>query len=155
MNDEVNNTDWSQLFCNLSSSLAWDVFKSKLDMIMRNHIPMIKVRFKKQPPWFDSEIYELCKAKDKLRKKYKVTNLDSDYKEFCRLRSITKQTIAAKKQSFFTEDPCSDTNIVNKKFWSYVKSNTKCSRIPEAVHYKGRYRSDTKDKCDIFNKFFL
>ena len=154
MNDEIRNTDWSHILDNHSTIVAWNAFKSKLDIIMRKYIPMISVKFKKQPHWFDSDIYELCKAKDNLRKRYKRTNLDSDHQAYCELRSKIKQTIAAKKQSFFTDDPCDDTSVINKKIWSYVKSNTKCARIPDSVHYNGRYRSNTLDKCDLFNKFF-
>ena len=102
MNDEIRNTDWSHILDNHSTIVAWNAFKSKLDIIMRKYIPMISVKFKKQPPWFDSDIYELCKAKDNLRKRYKRTNLDSDHQAYCELRSKIKQTIAAKKQSFFT-----------------------------------------------------
>ena len=44
--------------------------------------------------------------------------------------------------------------IISKRFWSYVKSNTNSTRIPESVHYQGRFRSDVEDQCQLFNKFF-
>ena len=35
-----------------------------------------------------------------------------------------------------------------------IFDNSVSSRIPESVHYKGKYRSNTHDQCEIFNKFF-
>ena len=67
MNNEIRSTDWAHILDNHSTIVAWNVFKSKLDITMRKYIPMISVRFKKQPPWFDSEIHELCKTKENLR----------------------------------------------------------------------------------------
>ena len=112
------------------------------------------MNFKKHPPWFDSEIHEMFRIKERLRKKYKRTLNEEDYNSFSRQRKLLKQTIECKKQAYFAVDPCSDEHIIQKKFWSHVKSKSKCSRIPESVHYKGRFRSDTKQHCEMFNNFF-
>ena len=37
---------------------------------------------------------------------------------------------------------------------SYLKSTSNSTRIPETVSYNGRFRSNTKDKADLFNKYF-
>ena len=47
-----------------------------------------------------------------------------------------------------------DTNLISKKFWSYLKSTSKSSRIPESVQYGSRFRSEPADQADIFNEFF-
>ena len=65
-----------------------------------------------------------------------------------------KHRINEKKNSFVTADPCETHSSVSKKFWSNIKSNSKSSRIPESVHYNGRYRSTVRDQCELFNKFF-
>ena len=154
MNQEISSINWSNLFYNIPISSAWNIFKSKIDIAMRKHIPMIFVKFKKRPPWFDSEINEMFKLKETLRKTYKRSQSDADYDAFRRQRKILKQKIEGKKQTYFSVDPCNDDSIIQKKFWNYVKSSSKCSRIPESVHYKSRYRTDTKDRCELFNKFF-
>ena len=124
---------------------------------MRKFMPMINIKFKKQPPWFDSELFEMSKNKDRLRKNAKNSGKPEDHDKFCNFRMKMKHTMQNKKRDFLTSDPCDseiNNNSISKKFWSYVKSNNKCSRIPETVHYKGRYRSDPNDQCEIFNKFF-
>ena len=49
-----------------------------------------------------------------------------------------------------TEDPA----LITKKFWAHVKSNSKAHRIPDTVHYKGRFRNNSVDKANLFNTFF-
>ena len=45
-------------------------------------------------------------------------------------------------------------NNLTKKFWSYVKSTSKSTRIQELVYQKGKTSSDPKTKADMFNGFF-
>ena len=48
----------------------------------------------------------------------------------------------------------SNPNSLTKKFWSYVKSSSNTSRIPDVVSCNGRFRSDSTDKANLFNDFF-
>ena len=41
--------------------------------------------------------------------------------------------------------------MISKKFWSYVKSTSNTSRIPETVSYNGRFRDNVKDQTELFN----
>ena len=45
-------------------------------------------------------------------------------------------------------------NNLTKKFWSYVKSTSKSTRIPEVVYLKGKTSSDPKTKVNMFDEFF-
>ena len=49
-----------------------------------------------------------------------------------------------------TDDPA----LITKKFWAHVKSNSKTNRIPDTMHYKGRFRNNSVDKANLFNTFF-
>ena len=155
LNQELHNINWYDLFQGKCIYEAWEIFKSKLDISMRKFIPMSNVRFKRRPPWFDDEIQDICKNKDRLRKKAKSSSNPDDIGNFRKYRVYFKQMVSKKKQEFIAADPCENSDdVVNKRFWSFVKSNNKSSRIPESVHYNGRYRSETSDQCDLFNKFF-
>ena len=48
----------------------------------------------------------------------------------------------------------SNRNKLSKKFWSYIKSASKNTRVPETVYLGGKSSSDPKLKADMFNKFF-
>ena len=47
-----------------------------------------------------------------------------------------------------------DTNIITKKFFSYVKSTFKSNRIPECVSNEKQQRYAPKDQAELFNDFF-
>ena len=49
----------------------------------------------------------------------------------------------------------SDTSLISKKFWKYVKSKTNSKRIPETVWYKNQFRSKPIDQANLFNEFFF
>ena len=115
---------------------------------------MINVKFKQKPPWFDCEIHELCKQKDKFRKKANATHNSLDQEAYRNCRRELKCKIEAKKRDFISGDTFENDNLISKRFWTYVKSNTNSSRIPETVHYQGKFRSDVIDKCELYNKFF-
>ena len=121
---------------------------------MRKHIPMISIKFKQKPPWFDSEIHDLCKLKDKYRKKANTTKNALDQEAFCKCRKELKIKIETKKKDYISGETFDSDNLISKRFWSYVKSNTNSSRIPDNVHYQGKFRSDALDKCELYNKFF-
>ena len=57
-------------------------------------------------------------------------------------------------RSNIIDDNDDDPSLVSKKFWSYVKSKSNTSRIPEVVSYKSHFRNNVKDQTDLFNKFF-
>ena len=136
MNDDISSVNWENSLNGESLISSWNIFKSKLDILMCKHIPMITVKFRKRPPWFDSEIYEMSKVKNRLRKQYKRSQSDADHKAFKDYRKSMRHAIDDKKRSFFGADPWSDYSSIEKKFWSHVKSNTKCTHIPV---FKGRF----------------
>ena len=47
-----------------------------------------------------------------------------------------------------------DTNLISKKFWTYVKRASKSNRIHEILTCGSTISSDTKTKADMFNKYF-
>ena len=47
-----------------------------------------------------------------------------------------------------------DTSLITKKFWKYVQSKTKSTRIPETVWYNKCHRTKPLDQANLFNKFF-
>ena len=48
----------------------------------------------------------------------------------------------------------SDTSLISKKFWKYVKSKTTKTRIPGTVWYKNQFRSKPIDQANLLNDFY-
>ena len=84
---ELKSHNWRVIFANKDIHNAWEVFKSRLDIAMRKFIPMKSVKFRYRPPWFDDEIMEMSKIKDKLHKKYKHSENAEDKVNFVNYRS--------------------------------------------------------------------
>ena len=132
---------------------GWFRFKNILFHHMNHRIPTITITDKDQPPWFDSETYQLCLKKERLRIKSNETGLAEDYKKFSECRRDFKNLINAKMISNFESDD-DDPALISKKFWSHVKSTSKSTRIPGTVNYDGRFRNNPKDQAEMFNEYF-
>ena len=49
----------------------------------------------------------------------------------------------------------SNPKAITKKLWSFVKSNSNTSRIPNEVHYNGIYTNSDQRQADLFNNYFF
>ena len=48
-----------------------------------------------------------------------------------------------------------DNNLVSKKFYSYVKSKSNSTRIPETIYRDNCFKGTPKEQAELFNKFFF
>ena len=152
LNYELKRVTWNSHIQACDPTTAWLKFKSILLSLCDKHIPKVTIRPNSSPPWFDSEVYKLCTNKEKFRKLYKQTNDPSHYKKFKSCRKEVKKLIKKKMRSNFDDDE--NENIITKKFWSYVKSSSNSSRLPDCMSAKGKFRNNHKDIADLFNTHF-
>ena len=157
VNRDLNALQWNRILSSTCMEENLSSFKSNIDIVLRRHIPMVTLKGKIQPPWFDSEMNELKSQKEMLRKRAKSINASpADENAFQNFAIHYKEMALLKKKEFITKvDPCEDANtVINKKFWSHVKNCSNSSRIPDSVYYNGRYRSLPADKSELYNSFF-
>ena len=154
INSELSKVDWAHLLhLNNSMETSWQNFKTHFFSIINKHIPRIKISNSYQPPWFDSETFNLCREKEWYRSRYKSSSSPEHYTKFSECRKAFKKLTEQKmRDNILTDDDSSD--LITKKFWSHLKSKTKSSRIPETVHLGEIYRSDPADQCELFNTHF-
>ncbi|MCP4456951.1 MAG: reverse transcriptase family protein, partial [Cytophagales bacterium] len=135
---------------------AWLSFKDKLSSCADQHIPKIRIGGKTQPPWFDAEIHHACRKKERLHSAYKgetdPKQRAKKYFEFSNSRSNFKHRVTEKLSTSF--DDVDDSNLITKKFWSYVKATSSNTRIPELVHLDNIYKNTPVDQSRLFNTFF-
>lgn len=86
--------------------------------------------------------------KEKFRKLYKQSNNPSHYEKFKLYRKDVKKLIKEKMRSNFDDDE--NENIITKKFWSYVKSTSNSSRLPDCMSAKGKFRNNPRRILQIF-----
>ena len=170
LNLELSKIPWHSLLSDNSAEVCWQNFKTILHNACDSHIPTIKVRDGFKPPWFDSDVFEQCREKERLRIRLKVIKkrhreenmgidnptpshilLDAEVK-FQASRREVRRLIRSKMNSNFSDKQ--SENAITKKFWSYVKSSSNTHRIPETVHHNDTFRSDYRGQADLFNNFF-
>ena len=151
MISELRAIDWESQIDRLEPDLAWNNFKNILFEILDKHVPKFTVKTEFRSPWFDSECFQKCKEKEKSHKKFKSNITVSNEFKFRTCRKEFKNLVKAKMRANLDDQ---NRNNLTKKFWSYVKSTSKSTRIPQLVYQKGKTGSDPKTKADMFNEFF-
>jgi len=155
LNADFVDIDWqAELSGDMETS--WNKFKEILEHGTNEHIPKIKIGGRAQPPWFDAESHQACLEKERLHESYKKTTDPSckaeKYFKFSKSRSDFKKLASKKMASSFEDED--DSNLITKKFWSYVKATSKNTRIPEQIHLDDVHKSDHTDQANLFNNFF-
>ena len=151
MISELSAIDWESEIDRLEPDLVWNKFKNILFEILDKHVPKFTVKTEFRSPWFDSECFQKCQEKEKLHKKFKSNRTILNELKFRSCRKEFKNLVKAKMRANFDDQ---NRNNLTKKFWSYVKSTSKSTRIPELVYLKGKTSSDSKTKADMLNEFF-
>ena len=118
------------------------------------HIQKIKLKNVDQPPWFDSETFNLCREKERFRAKFKESSNPEHYLKFSECRRAFKNLAEQKMRDNILVDD-SNSDLITKRFWSHVKSKTNSTRILEALHLGEVYRSKPSEQAELFNDHFL
>ena len=93
LNESLRQINCNCLLKYCDADTAWARFKTKLLEKCNDHIPTITIKSSFQPPWFDSDTFELCRKKERLRAKYKVSNKPEDYQKYSYCRTNLKKLI--------------------------------------------------------------
>ena len=68
-------------------------------------------------------------------------------------RQLFKNTCNKKmRDNLYSED---DPGLMTKKFLSNVKSNSKSSRLPEAMYLDDTFRNKPSEKAELFNNYLM
>lgn len=152
LNNDLKHVNWDQHLKYCDAETGWLRFTGILKYHINRWIPTITVEMKDKPPWCDSDSHNLFLKKKRLKKRSNLTGLNRDYIKFSKCRTELKELAITKMRANLEDDD--DPALITKKFWSHVKSTSKSSRIPQTVNYKGRFRNNKSDQCEIFNEYF-
>ena len=152
INRELWHTNWDALLDNTEPEVAWGRFKSVLFSKVDRYIPKITIKSEYQPPWFDSDVHDAYRDKQRAHKNYKASKSRTDELKFSNARRNFKNLSCQKMRDNFynTDDPA----LITKKFWSHVKQNSKSHRLPEAMYRSNCHRNNSQDIANLFNTFF-
>ena len=153
INDELANVNWTQNIDYTDIDTAWLNFRNILNKICDRHIPNVTIKNNTNYPWYDAEVLKINRKKERLRSRYKLSQNPEHYKKYSQARKQLKNTIKDKMRSKLFDN--SNPRVLTKKFWSYVKSSSNSSRIPEHVYYEKVSAANSIKKANLFNDFFF
>ena len=107
LNDDLCNVNWDAMLNSAEPDLAWSNFKGSLFYHVNKHIPTMTIKSEFKPPWFDCELHEACKTKERARQKFKITNSKLDEIKFANARREFKFLNSKKMREnmYNTDDP--------------------------------------------------
>ena len=153
LNFDIRRIDWESHIGMHDPHESWPLFRTAMEKLCDKHIPKKTIINEFQAPWFDTDCEKILREKEKWRAKANSERgTEEDHQKFRKLRKDFKK-IMNEKMRLNVEDE-SDTSLISKKFWKYVKSKTNSTRIPETVWYKNKFRSKPIDQANLFNEFF-
>ena len=68
-------------------------------------------------------------TQDILQSEIKFKQKRQDFKNICNMKM---------RETLYDED---DPDLITKKFWSHIKSNSKSCRLPETMHHNSTFRN--------------
>ena len=152
LNKDIRGVNWDALLDRVEPDIAWECFKKQLFEFVDKHIPQVTIKSEFNPPWFDSELYQACQAKEKARRKFKITKSKLDEINFSNARRHFRSLASQKmRDNMYNTD---DANLITKKFWSHYKFANNSRRIPERMYRNDQFRTSPLDKANLFNEFF-
>ena len=85
--------------------MAYEDFINRTMSVIDKVAPEKKVRIKgNNQEWFDNEVHEAIRKRDKLFSKFKKTRLDIDNKNYNESRNIVQRLIKRKKKILFLDN---------------------------------------------------
>ena len=118
-----------------------------------NCLPKIKIRPKKYPIWFTTDLICLLKEKNVSHKHYKASKSQETYAAFQERRKEFKQ---AKKLAYndYLSDIQDQIIINGKRFWSFVNSRRNNRSLPTSLTYNGSSAVNSFEMAELFNTYF-
>ena len=117
---ELNLVDWDCEFLNKSVQECWDIFKSKLEVLVEKYIPMSSPKDFNEP-WMNNSIMKICKNKYQAWKRYTETKSYHRYQVYRKEVNLLKKCTRQAKRLY--EKKLAEGVRHNKRaFFRYVNS---------------------------------
>ena len=120
----------SRMIYNLTIDQKWENCYLEIITALNNNIPQRCIGKTNTPPWIDLECIKLILKKNRTLSKAKRTKNPDIEKKFRQLRNRIKNLISQKANNYINQ-LCENLCTNPKKFWSYLKTKTKKSTLPQ------------------------
>ena len=134
----------------------WRDWKNAFLAAVSEFVPTKKLQARNHLPWMNSEILHNIKKKNSIRMRIKRSCSPSQHlkERFRGIRRKIKQMLRESRLKYINSI-CSSRGKNPKRFWSFVKTKTKVSNIPENVSMKvsNTERTSAHNAVEIANTF--
>ena len=153
---EIDIFDWESALNYIDANDQVSVFNSIILNIVSNFIPNETITCDdRDPPWMNSFIKNLIRAKDNFYKKF-VRKSNNMYRRcaFKHLQNHLNQSIQIAKQSYVNKiaQRLGDPNTSSKCYWSLLKTLLNGKKIPciPLLFHDDKFIGDFQEKSDFF-----
>ena len=152
--------DWESALNYIDGSDQVPVFNSTILNIVSNFIPNETITCDdRDPPWMNSFIKNLIRAKDNFCKKFfRKSNNMYHLCAFINLQNHLNRSIQISKQNYDNKiaQRLGDPNTSSKCYWSLLKTLLNGKKIPciPPVFHSDKFIVDFQEKSEFFNSFF-
>ena len=159
----LGNVDWNDIFMNNSIDDASNIFTDKFMSLAKQCMPSKLVTIRsRDAAWFNNEIRQLIKKRNKLHKRAKSSNLQTDWQTFRAIRNEVIDKVRKRKleyQNELNETVIDPAKFGQKEWWKIVrqfmsKKGIVTDNIPPLT-VNGTTHYSNIDKANLFNDFFV
>ena len=139
---ELKSVKWDQHLTFCDPETAWSQFKKIVFSHVDKNIPTITIKNQDQPSWYDSDLHDLCRKKERLHSKFRA----SQTQEQCLLSNL--------KDSQDSEDYVKLTEVREEVIKKYNKFSNARKDFKQAAREKMKSSvADEEDPALISKKF--
>ena len=153
INEEMMLVDWENVFEGKSVHECWDIFKAKLDELVRNFVPM-SIPKDYNEPWMNRSLMRLWKKKYHAWKRY------TNSKSYAKHQAARKEADIYKKKArqakrLYEKRLAKGVRHNKKAFFRYVNSKlTVRPEITEIQNENGELIDSKEGICEILGRHF-
>ena len=130
---------------------SWRRVKSVIVELCDKYIPKKRVKDPFTPSWHsDRDVVRARNRKETLRSRFKSRPSPESKAAYYLARKALKTVISTKLNDHFNVDE----SCITKRFWTHIKLSSKSLRVPECVCSNGIFRSESREKANLFNRHF-
>ena len=155
INSSLQKVKWEEEMENKGVNQSWRFFKSKIEEVVKNNVPLKEKRKQQpKPPWQTKRVCRSVKKQTQLWKRYERTGRNKEYEEYKKQRNKNNQMRKKAKREYekkllkrFKDKP--------KLFYSYVRNKQKVKpEIPQLNTGDGIMTSSDEEIAQEFGKKF-
>ena len=149
----LEEIDWDLEFENKTVQECWDIFKSKLEALLVENIPMSNPKDYNEP-WMNRTLMKKWKKKYFAWKRYTESKSFSKYREYKKEADILKKNTRQAKR-MYEKKIAKEARGNKRQFFRYVNSKlTVRPDINSMQNENGELTDNDKEICNILAKYF-